>query len=150
MADLAIYSLKTYKDGQFVDFAELKKKSDTGKIVIVHEDATNYVYEDVLYQDVATLYAMVCGNQGMYVMREVGSGDENIRRFECETSDSQLNESEVVCAYDSDDDAIYSVSYLDCDENDIFMTSETVGKEDALNMLELEINGDEDVVRVDK
>ena len=146
---VSTYFLGSFKDGQYRDIEGMREKSDSGKLVFVHEDATTRVYDDVDYVDVAALYAEACGDEGLYVMFEKGGENEDDRYFEAETSDSELNESKVVCAYNLDDDCIYSASYLDIDENDVYRTSETVGRSAALDMLDIEIDGDADVVRID-
>lgn len=146
---VSTYFLGSFKDGQYRDIEGMREKSDSGKLVFIHEDATTRVYDDVDYVDVPSLYAEVCGNEGMYVMFETGGENEEDRYFESEVSGCELNARKVVCAYDSDDDAIYAVSYLDIDENDIYRTSETVGRDAALDMLNIEIDGDTDVVRID-
>ena len=147
---LSNYFLGSFKDGQFRDIEGMREKSDSRKLIFVREDTTTRVYDDVNYVDIPFLYAQACRNEGMYVMRETGGEHENDRYYEVESSDSGLNETEVVCAYDEDNDSIYAVSYLDCDENDIFMTSETIGRQNALDILHEEIKGDTEVVRVDK
>jgi len=147
--DVSTYFLNSYKDGQYFDIDEMRAKSDSKKLLFVREDSTTRVYDDVDYVNVAALYAEACGNEGIYVMIQRGCENDSDRCFDVETSDCELMSSETVSAYDADGEILYSCSYLDLDENDIFMTSETVGREAALNMLALEIAGDEDVVRVD-
>ena len=84
-----------------------------------------------------------------YVIREVDSVNDNVHSFECVTSgDGEFEHSKTVCAYDKEGDCIYSASYLDADENVIYRTSETIGREAALQILEEEIDGDNDVVEI--
>jgi len=148
MSDLSLYFLGSWKDGEFDKTEDLREKSENGKLVKVYEDTTTRVYEDVNYVDVAALYAEACADEGMYVMYEKDSNNDRDRYFECESSDSELNDSKYVYAYDKDGDVLYSASYLDIDENDVFRTSETIGRSAALDILDIEIGGDEDVVRV--
>jgi len=147
---VANYFLGSFKDGKFRDVETMRQKSTNGKLILIHEDATTRVYDDVNYIEVPALYAEACSNEGMYIIRESGGEDERDRYFECETSDSALNDTKVICAYDIDDDAVEAVSYLDVDENDIYMTSETIGKEAALAILHEAIDGNEDILRVDR
>ena len=147
---VSTYYLGSFKDGQFSDIEDFRRKSDSKKLIFIHEDATTRVYDDVDYVEVPALYAEACANEGMYIMIETGGENESDRYFECETSDSELNDTHILCAYDIDDNVIETVLYLNVDENDIYMTSETIGKENGLNILEKEIEGNEEVVRIDK
>ena len=145
--EVANYFLGSYKDGQFNDVETFRKNSETGKLIFIHEDATTRVYEDSAYVDVAFLYSLACANQeGSYLMREVGGENEEDRYYESEES-LELNDIKYLHAEDKDGDVLYSVAYLD-DDDEIFATSEIVGKESAMSELLAEIDGDEDIVRV--
>ncbi len=141
------YFLGSWKDGQFDRTEELREKSETGRLVIIHEDNETKVYEDSDLVDVAKLYGEACGQYGMYVMRETGCKNENDRCFEAETSDTELYGINHINAYDDDGDVVYSVSYFDHDDR-IFDTSELIGLEAAMKALIEEMGGDEDVVRI--
>ena len=139
------FFIKSFRDGEPIDYDYYTKKY--GEIIEIHEDTTTRLYIDDKDIDVAALYAESI--EVPYVIKEVGSINDNVHSFECVTScDGEFEHSKTLCAYDKEGDCIYAASYLDVDENEIYRTSETIGRAAALQILEEEIDGDSDVVEI--
>jgi hypothetical protein len=144
--DLSHYYLGKWKRGEYQDIEGMREKSSSGKLVLIEEDTTINVYEDMDSVDVAQLYAEVCGQTGTFVLRK-SKGKTEDRYFKC-TTGFEYPEQKAIFATDKDGNELNSVVYLN-EDDEIYDTNLTIGKEKALQELKKDIDSDDDTIKIE-